>query len=126
MSESSVKIKVAGRIVINAILDSGSEVNLLSERAYEKLIQSGVEIPVLPVEHVVLVTAFGKRSKRIKQQALSEFTVGNYRFESVFMVSSQLTNESIIGCQFLKEYGVSINFDRGTFSYVWRAVFVHD
>jgi hypothetical protein len=109
-----------GRIVINAILDSGSEVNLLSERVYEKFIQSGVEISVLPVEHV-LVTAFGKRSKRIKQQALSEFTVGNDLFESVFMVSFQLTSEAIIGCQFLKEYDVSINFDRGTFIYVLGA-----
>jgi hypothetical protein len=34
------------------------------------------------------------------------------------MVSTQLTNEAFIGCKFLKEYGVSINVDRGTFSYV--------
>jgi hypothetical protein len=112
------EIKVAGRIVINAILDSRSEVNLLSERLYEELTQSSVDIPVLPVEHVVLVIAFGKRLKQIKQQALIEFTVGNELFESVFMVSSQLTNEAIISCQFLKEYGVGINFDRGAFSYV--------
>jgi hypothetical protein len=44
--------------------------------------------------------------------------VGSDFFESVFMVSSQLTNEAITGYQFLKEYGVSINFDRGTLSYV--------
>jgi hypothetical protein len=112
-----VEIKVAGRIVINAILDSGSEVNLLSERVYEKLTQSRVDVPVLSVEHV-LVTASGERLKRIKRQALIEFTVGNDLYESVFMVSSQLMNKAIIGCQFLKDYGVSINFDRGTFSYV--------
>jgi hypothetical protein len=55
-----------GRTGINAILDSGSEVNLLSEGVYEKLIKAGVDIPVLPVENVVLMTAFGKRSKRIR------------------------------------------------------------
>jgi hypothetical protein len=60
-----IEIMVAGRTVINAISDSGSEVNLLSERVYEKLTKSGVDIPILPVEHVVLVTAFRKRSKRI-------------------------------------------------------------
>jgi hypothetical protein len=107
--------------VINAILDSQSEVNLLSERLYEELTQSGVDIPVLPVEHVVLVTAVGKCLKRIKQQALIEFAVGNDLFESIFMVSSQHTNEAIIGWQFLKECGVGINFDRGTFSYVQGA-----
>jgi hypothetical protein len=44
-----VEIKVAGRIVINAIWASGSDVNLPSERVYEKLTKSGVYIPVLPV-----------------------------------------------------------------------------
>jgi hypothetical protein len=51
---------------IRAILDSGSEVNLLSERVYDKLVKSGVEVPVLPLENVVLVTAFGRRSWKIR------------------------------------------------------------
>jgi hypothetical protein len=67
--------------------------------------------------NVVLVTAFGKRSKRIRHQAFLDFSVGSDAFESVFVVSSHLTNEETIGCQFLKEYGVSMNFDKGTLSY---------
>jgi hypothetical protein len=34
------------------------------------------------------------------------------------MISSQLTNVAIIGCQFLREYGIVIDFHKGTFSYV--------
>jgi hypothetical protein len=49
---------------------------------------------------------------------LIEFTVGEDLFENVFMISSQLTNEAIIGCQFLREYGIVIDFHKGTFSYV--------
>jgi hypothetical protein len=113
-----VEIKVVGRIVINSILDSGSEVNLLSERVYEKLTQPHVDVPLLSVEHVVLVTAFGKRFKRIKRQALIVFTVGNNLFESVFMVSSSLRIKQLLVVNFKKKDGVSINFDRGTFSYV--------
>jgi hypothetical protein len=113
-----VEIRIAGKFILRAILDSGSEVNLISEGIYEKLTQSGVKLPTLPVEHVVLVTAFGKRSRRIKQQALVEFAIGHDLFESVFLISLQLTNEAIIGCQFLKEYGISIDFGKGTFSYV--------
>jgi hypothetical protein len=105
-------------VAIQAILDSGSEVNLLSERAYEKLTQSGIDVQVLPVEHVVLVTAFAKRSKQIRHEALIEFTVGKYLFESVFMISSRLTSDAIIGCQFLREYGIVIDFHKGAFSYV--------
>jgi hypothetical protein len=37
-----VQIKVGDAININAILDSGSEVNLLAERVYDQLIESCV------------------------------------------------------------------------------------
>jgi hypothetical protein len=102
---------------ISAIPDSGSEVNLLSESIYEQLLKSRVELPELPLENVVLVRAFGKRSKRIRQQALIEFTVGEDRFVGVFMVTPQLANEAIKGCQLLKEYGISLNFAKESFSY---------
>jgi hypothetical protein len=91
---------------------------LISDEIYRKLIKSGVQIPVLPVENVVLVTAFGRRSKRIRQQVLIEFTMENDLFESVFLISFQLKNDAIIGCQFLKEYGICINFSKGSVSYV--------
>jgi hypothetical protein len=116
-----IEIKICNKIVVNAILDSGSEVNLLSEEIYGELSKSGLDIPVLPVENV-LVTAFGRKSKRIRQQALINFTVGLDSFESVFLISSQLTNEAIIGCRFLMEYGIRINFDSGTFSYVRKGI----
>jgi hypothetical protein len=108
---------VSGKFNI-AIEGSGSEVNLLSERVYEELAKTGLEIPVLPVENIVLVTAFGRRSKRIRRQALLEFSIGHDVFEAVFMISAQLANDAIIGCQFLKEYGFRINFDSETFTYV--------
>jgi hypothetical protein len=60
-----------------AILDSGSEVNLLSVRVDDNLIETSVGIPILPVE-VVLVTAFGRRSKRIRRQALVVFYRSRY------------------------------------------------
>ena len=108
---------------IRAILDSGSEVNLLSERVYDRLVKSGLEVPVLPLQNVVLVTAFGRRSKKIRSQALVEFAIGSDIFEGVFMISPQLTSEAIIGCQLLKEYGTNINFERGTISYAREGCF---
>jgi hypothetical protein len=101
----------------SAILDSGSEVNPLSESIYEQLLKAGVEVPELPLENVVLVTAVGKRPNRIRRRALIEFTVGNDLFEGLFMITPRLANEAIIGCQLLKEYGISLNFAKETFSY---------
>jgi hypothetical protein len=92
-----VEIEVKNGIKFRAILDSGSEVNLLSERVYEQLIKTRAEVPVLPLENVVLVTAFGRRSRKMTRQALLEFAIGEDDFEGVFMISPQLANEAIIG-----------------------------
>jgi hypothetical protein len=89
-----LEITITGKFVMNAIIDTGSKVNLISGEIFEKLVKAGVQIPVLPVENVVLVAAFGKRSKRIRQQALLDFTMENDRFEIVCMVSSQLKKRS--------------------------------
>jgi hypothetical protein len=56
--------------------------------------EAGVEIPILPVEGVVLVTAFGRRSKRIRRQALLEFEIGQDVFETILLVSPRLNNDS--------------------------------
>jgi hypothetical protein len=39
------------------------------------------------------------------------------------MISPQLANEAIIGCQLLKEYGINTNFERGSISYVKDGIF---
>jgi hypothetical protein len=60
-----------------AILDKGNEVNLLSERVYTNLAMAGIDVPTLPLEGVVLITAFGKRSNEVGKQAVIEFTIGD-------------------------------------------------
>jgi hypothetical protein len=117
VTSPQLTIQALGKFNITAILDSGSEVNLLSERIYEELRKIELNIPVLPVENVLLVTAFGRGSKRIRRQALVEFKIGQDVFETIFMISSQLANNSILGCQFLREYGFRINFDSETITY---------
>jgi hypothetical protein len=111
-------VQVLDKFKFTAILDSGSDVNLLSERIYEERTEAGAEIPILPVEGVALVTAFGRRSKRIRRQALLEFEIGQDVFETILLVSPQLNNDAIFGCHFLRENGVTIGFNSGKFSYV--------
>jgi hypothetical protein len=48
----------------------------LDQSAYYKLIDSGSDIPTLPLENMILVTAFGKRSNRVKKQVMIEFSIG--------------------------------------------------
>jgi hypothetical protein len=52
---------------------------------YNKLIKLGADVPTSPLENVTLVTAFGKKSNRIKKQAMIEFATGSDLFESKFL-----------------------------------------
>jgi hypothetical protein len=72
----------------------------------------------LPVQGINLVTAFGKKSKSIKLQLLMEFTIGGEEFEAVFLVAPQLNCDVILGCNFLKEYGIQLCFDTERMEYV--------
>jgi hypothetical protein len=117
-----VEINITDTLKFNAIFYSGSDVSLISQEIYNKLISASIQVPVLPVENVVLVTAFGRKSKRIKQQVLIEFTMGGDSFEGVFMIASQLSNDAIIGCQFLQDYGICIDFNKGVISYVKNGI----
>jgi hypothetical protein len=92
-------------------------VNLVAEMACEGLVGAGVDVPLLPLESVVLVTAFAKRPKKIRKQDFLNFTMGDDMFEGIFMVSPQLANHMITCCPFLMEYGISISFERGSYSY---------
>jgi hypothetical protein len=56
---------------------------------------TGADIPTLPLENVILVTAFGKRSDRVKKQAMMEFTIGRDLFEVNFVIFSQFVNDTV-------------------------------
>ena len=47
-------------------LDTESESNILNENLYDQLLGTGLAVPTLPLEDLALVTAFGRRAKRIK------------------------------------------------------------
>jgi hypothetical protein len=57
-----VEISLGDNMEVRAMLDSGSEVNVLAESICEKLIDLGGDIPNLLLEDVILLTANAKRS----------------------------------------------------------------
>jgi hypothetical protein len=65
----------------------------------------------------LLVTAFGKKSNQIRKQALVEFQLGQDELEVNFLISPQLIHEAILGCQFMKDYGIGLKFETESFTY---------
>jgi hypothetical protein len=95
-----VEVVLEKDVRIRAILDSRSDINLLSQGVYDRVASLGMDIPTLPVENVTFITAFVKRSNRVRKQA---FTVGAEVFEAKFFISPQLVNDAILGFQFMKD-----------------------
>jgi hypothetical protein len=46
-----------------------------------------------------------------------EFTTGRDLLEVNFFISPQLVNDAILGCQVMKEHGISLNFESECFIY---------
>jgi hypothetical protein len=71
----------------------------------------------LKLQNTVLLTAFGGRSRRIRKQVFIPFIIGDDCFENVFLVSDQLVESLLIGADFLREYGFTINFKTNCLTY---------
>jgi hypothetical protein len=106
-----------GDTVVNCIVDTGAQASILSERVYNDLVTAGVEILVLPIQNVVLISAFGSKTKRIKNQAFLEFKLGKDVFEHVLLISSQLAADVILGSDFCSLHGFILNFSSKRIEY---------
>jgi predicted methyltransferase len=61
-----IEIMFSDKCKAIAILDTGSDVNLLSKRVYIKLVKAGIDVPTLLLEGVVLITVFCKLSSKVE------------------------------------------------------------
>jgi hypothetical protein len=82
----------------------------MGERFYRILLEEGGRAEGLPVTCLVLTSAFGNKSSRIKVQALITFQLGEESFDRVFLISSQLTSQILLGADFLYHHKFSIDF----------------
>jgi hypothetical protein len=65
-----------GNDKLNVLLDSGSQISLITEEIYEKLKSKGYPMLTLPIKAAILVTAIGKKSRKLDKQAMVEFEIG--------------------------------------------------
>ena len=67
-----INIKI-GNGNVKGVIDTGTEISLITEDLYVQLLSQGLEILELKLQSTVLVTAFGSRSRRIKKQVYIPF-----------------------------------------------------
>jgi hypothetical protein len=105
-----VKIKIGGREVI-ALLDTGAECSVMSEKLFTSLINDGMKLLYIPVVNCLLSTAFGRKSRRVKRQALIEFRIGEQLYELTVIVAPAPVTDIILGSDLINEYAVNLYCD---------------
>jgi len=67
-----IDIKI-GNGNVKGVIDTGSEISLITEDLYAHLLSQGLETLEFKLQSTVLVIAFGSRSRRIKKQVYIPF-----------------------------------------------------
>jgi hypothetical protein len=89
---------------INALIDTGCEISIMNEHIYKGFRHEGLKCLELPAQNINLVSAFSRKSNRIKKQALLYFKIGNVTVNQIVLLSPQLLTDISLGLDFLTEY----------------------
>jgi hypothetical protein len=79
-------------------MDIGSQISLLTEEMYHKLISEGMESLGLGVQSAVLVSAFGNKTKSIRMKAIMQIRVNEIVLDDIFPISPQLLTQALPWC----------------------------
>ena len=102
-------IKILDQEII-ALIDTGYELSIMNEHLYNRLRHEGLKCFELPTQHVNLLSAFNKKSNRVKKQTMLDVSIGDLKINQIVLVSPQLLTDAILGLDFLVDNHAVINF----------------
>ena len=92
--ELSIKIN---NIHVNALIDTGSSLNALSEKWYNNNQKKLGNHEILSVNNTTIVSAIGNKSKHVRKQIFCEICINNsVSFDCVFLIIPGLVRECIL------------------------------
>lgn len=97
-------------VTTQALIDSGSQVSCVSKSFFEKLIKVNSRIPSIPAKCVTLVGALGDKNQKVQNQTLLTFRFEDFEVDYTCLVVPNLIRDVIFGCDFMRDYRVTINF----------------
>jgi hypothetical protein len=101
---------------IPAVIDTGSQISLLTEERYYKLRSEGMEGLELGVQNAVLGSAFGNKTKRIRVPAMMPIRIDDIVVDHIFLIAPQLLTQAILGVDFCRMNNIIINFPEQCFT----------
>lgn len=107
--------RVEGKKIL-LLVDSGSEINCISEEVYKDIQKTISNIPELPMTGVTIKGAIGTRSKKITRQVYLRIQLNGVTWDVVFLVIPGLVRDAILGTEFLHQNQATIQFEARTIS----------
>lgn len=97
-------------IEVTALVDSGSQVEVVSQEWYDNNKERLGKVEVLPMANTIISTALGIKSKVIRKQIMLRVNIENFTDDVVFLVIPGLSRSCIIGINVLKLYNCILDF----------------
>lgn len=94
------------------LVDSGSQVTAISENFFEIILREDSEIPRLPARCTTLVGALGCKSTKVREQVFLSVQLNGFKFEYPFLIVPNLVRNCILGCDWMRDYSVIIDFSK--------------
>jgi hypothetical protein len=101
-----------GNQSIPAVIDTGSQVSLMTEELYYRLKSEGVKSLELGVQNAVLVSAIGSKTKRIRTQAMLPLCIDGIVLDHIFLISPLLLTQALLGVDFCRLNNIVIDFPK--------------
>lgn len=109
---AEIPIIIHDKLVSRAMLDSGSEVNAINKAYCDRLEkQHGSKFTKLPVQNVQVVSALGKKHKKVTHQVMLQVKFRNQIVHIVFLIIDNLNSDVLLGVNFMKQNKIILNFD---------------
>ena len=101
-----------GNQTCTALIDTGCQCSVMSEKFYNDLKTNGLNCMELPVQNIILQSAFSNKKARVRLQTLIELNCSGILSDQVFLISAQLVTDILLGMDYCISNQVIIDFPR--------------
>lgn len=109
-------------IPTKVLIDSGSQITCISQSFDKRIRALNLNVPRLPTNCRTVVGAMGDKSQNVREQVFLEFARGNVSFEYTCAIVPKLVQDVILGCDWMMEYSVNLDFKEGRLLGVFKGV----
>lgn len=92
-----------GALKVKTLIDTGSQISLVTKALYDKFVNQGIEMRMVPVKKFTLMGTFSDKAHIVATRIQIEFKIKEKEFVHKFHIVRNITYDMILGIDFLSE-----------------------